>query len=119
MKGYFNFLKQNKGLVIFTTILIGLCFISTALFRQKSLTKLFDLSNSQAQNIGGAIGGMTAPIIGLFSSILLYLALTRQTQSSKEQQLKNESDIIFSLFSQLDEEVNGFYYKYTDCPKTG
>lgn len=105
-------MKKYKGLIIFTSILIFLCFASTAMFTTNSFFHFFELSSSKAQNIGGAIGGITAPIIGLFTSILLYLALIKQIESNKEQQLKNESDLIFSLFSQLDNEIDGFYYKY-------
>lgn len=107
-------MKRYKGLIFITSILIFFCFVSTAVFTSNSFFHFFDLSSSKAQNIGGAIGGITAPIIGLFSSILLYLALIKQVESNREQQLKNESDIIFSLFSQLDNEIDNFYYKFED-----
>lgn len=43
---------------------------------------------------------------------MLYLALTRQVESNNEQRLKNDSDIIFLLLNQLDNEVSNFYFKY-------
>ena len=63
--------------------------------------------------IGDVIGGITAPIIGIFSSVLLYLALSRQTQSNKEQRFKNDSDLIFLLLNQLEIEISSFYTAFT------
>jgi len=77
-----------------------------------TLFEQLNLSLSNRANIGSTIGGITAPIVGLTSSALLYLALSKQTEANEEQRLKNESDIVFSLINQLDNELNGFYYKY-------
>lgn len=71
----------------------------------------FDLSSQQTANIGSTIGGITAPVLSIFSSYLLYMALTRQTESNIDQRLKNESDIIFLLLNQLDQELANFYLK--------
>jgi hypothetical protein len=79
-----------------------------------SLTKQFNLATDAKSNIGSTIGGITAPLIGILSSILLYLALTRQTQSNIDQRVKNESDIIFLLLNQLDNEISSFYFSFTE-----
>lgn len=66
---------------------------------------------SKEANVGTAISGILSPIIGVISIILLYLALSRQTESNIEQRLKNESDIIFALINQMDDELQRFYTK--------
>ncbi|OCA80558.1 hypothetical protein BBH99_00200 [Chryseobacterium contaminans] len=66
---------------------------------------------SKGANVGTAISGILSPIIGVISIILLYLALSRQTESNIEQRLKNESDIIFTLINQMDDELQRFYTK--------
>lgn len=104
-------LSTNKQIAIFTFAIVLLCFISVFIFTLPSFTTQLNLTTKS--NIGSAVGGITAPIIGVISSVLLYLALTRQTQSNIDQRLKNDSDIIFLLINQLDNEVASFYYKYS------
>jgi len=89
--------------------MIVLCFISILLFNFPAFIDSFNLS--EENGIGSSIGGITAPVIGIISSILLYLALTRQTESNVEQKLKNESDIILMLLNQLENELSNFYHK--------
>jgi hypothetical protein len=79
---------------------------SVYIFKQPAFISIFNLSKDGG--LGSAIGGMTAPIIGLISTVLLYLALTKQTEANKDGRLKNESDIIFLLLNQLDQEINSF-----------
>lgn len=90
--------------------MIGLCFLSVFIFNLPAIFKSYDLSNSSS--IGDSIGGINTPIIGIISSILLYLALSKQTESYIDQKLKNESDLILSLFNQLDLELNSLYFKF-------
>jgi hypothetical protein len=89
--------------------MIVVCFISVLLFNLPTFIDSFNLS--EENGIGSSIGGITAPVIGIISSVLLYLALTRQTESNVEQKLKNESDIILMLLNQLDNEFNNFYHR--------
>ena len=100
----------NRQIIVFSIIVTVLCFAAIIIFTLPAFIKQIDLSDKN--NIGSTLGGITAPIIGIITSILLYLALTRQTQSNIQQRLKNESDIIFLLFNQLDTEISAFYYKY-------
>ncbi|MEM9833875.1 MAG: hypothetical protein AAF944_24810 [Bacteroidota bacterium] len=101
----------NKQLVAFTIIIITICFVSVFIFTLPTFIEQLDLTTKS--NIGSSIGGITAPVIGVISSILLYLALTKQTQSNIDQRLKNESDVIFLLLNQLHNETANFYYKYS------
>lgn len=112
--------KSNRLIILLIASLIVGCFASVILLTQPSFSEIFNLSSASKSNIGTVIGGITAPLIGIFSSVLLYLALTRQTDSNKEQQLKNESDIIFLLINQLENELNSFYTKETtERPNNG
>jgi hypothetical protein len=106
-----KFKMTNKQIIVFSIVIILLCFLSVFIFTLPSFVTQLNLTNKG--NIGDTLGGITAPIIGIVSSILLYLALTKQTESNIEQRLKNESDIIFLLINQLDNELASFYFKYT------
>lgn len=100
---------DNKTLIVLIIALCMLCFGSIVLLLLPAFSPYFDFSGQKTANVGGTIGGLTAPVLGIFSSYLLYLALIRQTQSNSEQQQRNQSDLIFSLLSQLDSEIDKFY----------
>lgn len=76
------------------------------LSKQPAFINIFNLSKDG--DLGSTIGDMTAPLVGLVSTVLLYLALTKQMEANNETRLKNESDIIFVLLNQLDQEINSF-----------
>jgi uncharacterized membrane protein len=103
--------------IIFKTVLltVGLIIISLLLIYILTLPaiwKVFDLTNTSS--IGDTIGGITSPLLGIISVIFLYLTLNRQIDSVNDQKLKNESDIIFMLFNQLDNEYNQIYLYSTN-----
>jgi hypothetical protein len=101
-------MKVNlKPIIVFTLGLIALCFLAVWLFTLPTFFQPFNLTNKS--NIGSTIGGITAPVIGIFSAVFLYLALTRQTEANSQQKLKDESDVIFLLLDQLDREIGLFY----------
>lgn len=95
-------------LVIFSTAIL---FFTSTIF-----TNFLDLTSQAKANIGIVISGITAPIVGIFTSILLYLTLTAQTQSSNDQRLKNESDVIFLLMNQFYSEVQNFTHLSIKAP---
>ncbi len=64
---------------------------------------------TEAGSLGSAIGGITAPIIGILTIVLLISTLYYQMQGNREQSEKNEIDFIFSLMAQLDADLNKFY----------
>lgn len=99
-------MKIIKNIAI-TLLIILLISLSAVIFKFTAPIKMLDFSNSG--ELGSAISGLTTPAIGLLSTVLLYLALTKQTQSNIDQRIKNESDIIFLLINNLDEELNRFY----------
>jgi len=99
-------MKETNRILFISLLSCVAMVLAVYFFVQPAFIKIFDLS--QKDTLGTAIGGLTAPVIGLVSTILLYLALSKQTESNNEQRLKNESDIIFLLMNQLDQEVNLF-----------
>jgi hypothetical protein len=103
----------NKTIIIIIILTVITCFLSVWIFTSHAFVNNLSLSSSDKANIGSAIGGITAPIIGLFSTILLILTLNKQIDSYNDQKLKNESDIIFALINQLETELSNFYHTYT------
>lgn len=105
----------NRKILLFSIVMILLCFLSVIIFTLPSFLQQLNLTTKA--NIGSAIGGVTAPLIGIISSILLYMALTKQVESNIDQRVKNESDVIFVLINQLDTEISNFYTKTTQGDK--
>jgi HD-GYP domain-containing protein (c-di-GMP phosphodiesterase class II) len=103
--------KINFQIVLFATFAIFFCFISVVLFTWPAFIHQLNLSDKS--NIGSAIGGLTAPVIGILTAILLYKAFMKQVQSNNDQKVKNESDIIFLLINQLNTEVEQFYHSFS------
>lgn len=101
----------NVRTIYLTVILVGLCIILIYMI-VSNINSLILLNESAG--IGDAIGGITAPLLGIISSVLLYLTLTRQTDSNEQQRLKNESDIIFMMINQLETELSSYYYVITN-----
>ena len=107
------------------------CFVFIWIVLKPSMSHGFDLSNQQ--NIGQAIGGLTAPVVGIASALLLFMTLIYQIQNisrqevfsqnqhafSLNQQQKDEFDIVLSLFSLFMEELNTFHYTYNTIALPG
>jgi len=100
-----------KQLLVLSVALAILAFLSVLLFTMPAIWDRLDLTNTSS--IGDTIGGITAPVLGIISIVLLYFTLNRQIDSINDQRLKNESDIIFMLLNQLDSEYNQIYMRGT------
>jgi len=105
--------KANVQIVLFAAILVAVCFLSVVVFKIPAFNKYFNLTSAEASNLGAAISGLTAPVIGIGSALLLYLALSKQVESNHNQRHKNDSDIIFTMLLQLQKEIDNFYYSTT------
>lgn len=105
-------MKKRNKYIFLGLILIFLCFVSVLIFTLPSFLNGLNLSETKTANIGNTIGGITAPILGMFSSLFLYITLTRQIEGNENQRLRNESDMIFLLQNQLENEYNTFYYSF-------
>jgi len=102
-------MKRDLLRIIYISIISGIIVtVGVYLLIKPAVISGFDLT--EKDKLATAIGGLTAPIIGLISTILLYLALSKQTESNSEQRLKNETDMIFLLINQLDTEINSFTF---------
>lgn len=104
-----NYVIKNSILLII--FLIISCIICTTILLLPALNHYFDLSDKG--NLGSAISGLTAPVIGIASSILLYRTLMLQIENNKTQAVRNDTDIIFGLMKNLTDDINMFYTKYT------
>ena len=99
--------KEFLKIILSTFALFLLCIFAVLLFTSPALLQRLNLA--ETGNIGSTIGGLTAPLLGMITTILLYLTLNRQIDSIADQKIKNESDIVFMLLNQLDGEYNQFY----------
>jgi hypothetical protein len=104
-----NFVSNNivwvlLGFIVIVIILPRL-FIGTS--------KIGFLDNLKPNEIGDAIGGMTAPIIGLFSAFLVYIAFREQKKANdelikfnKQQLISNEINSLFAFGDKLEIILN-------------
>ena len=97
-----------------TVLTIACCFVAMYLFNLPAILPAFNLSN--AGNVGSAIGGITAPIIGIFTSILLFITLKYQVHITIDQRQKSEVDFLFQLYNQFDSELSRFITIRTERP---
>lgn len=74
--------------------------------------------------IGDTIGGVTAPFLGFFGSILVYLALKAQIEANRqvqeqfkkqesEEQIRDKIQFHENRINLLKSEINSFYYSFT------
>ena len=90
----------------FSIALISLLFVY--LFTRPAIISGLNLSGQN--NLGNAIGGLTAPIIGICSSVLLFFALIFQFGANQNQNQKTELDVIASLQDEFLQEIRSFSY---------
>ena len=79
------------------------------------------LSFSDSGQIGDTIGGLTTPIIGLLSALLLYLTLTKQIESNKiseanSKRAEDESNfrMVFGEFYEFRKDIEKYQFKDKD-----
>ena len=108
-----NWISKHIVLVFFVFIIIVI--VVPNLFARLSIYPFIksDGDGLTPNEIGDAIGGMTAPIIGLFSAFLVYIAFRAQIKANEELQDFNNRDTgikelenIFNLSDRLKEKVN-------------
>lgn len=90
--------------IIFITLFASLIFLP-------SIAPIFDFSQSSKSSVATVIANLAAPILAIISSVLLYLALVKQTESNRFQVDKNELDMCFTLYNQLNTEYNNITLK--------
>ena len=105
-----------KKIILLIISLMLLSFFCVWLFTTPAFWQRLELTHTSS--IGDTIGGITAPFLGIISIVFLYLTLNRQIDSINDQKLKNESDIIFMLLNQLENEYNQIYMNGTTTSDT-
>lgn len=111
---------KNQKTVLYIMIIGIICILLTPyLFTKFGLG--VDLTSSNSNNIGGTIGGITAPFTGILGSLLVYFALREQVlaniliqkQLDEQKQSDDESKVVTYLKQQLDiiiKDIGNFYY---------
>jgi hypothetical protein len=87
-----DFVSDNIVWVFLSFIVV--VFVLPRLFVLTSPLGYFD--NLKPDELGNAIGGMTAPIIGLVSAFLIYVAFSAQVKANKELMKFNLQSMYFS-----------------------
>lgn len=82
-----------------------------------SFSTVFDFSSEPKVKIATVIANLAAPILATISSILLYLALIKQSENNKFQVKKNELDMCFTLYNQLNVEYSTITIKLSKIKK--
>lgn len=77
-------------------LIIGLSFIGIAISSGKDLEIVINILN----NVGGAIGGITSPIIGIISIMLVYMAYSQQLAANKL--LVNSNNLLKEQINQTE-----------------
>ncbi|MDJ1500678.1 hypothetical protein [Xanthocytophaga agilis] len=101
-------MRTRYWLILLLGILLS--FITPVILIQPSISKIFDFS--QTGQIGDTIGGITAPIINLIGSILVYLSFREQLKANNLQRKALANEIkqnrdreVFNLLNILFHEV--------------
>ena len=104
---------MKKGIVSIVVMIVVICIAPYVLTQCHSGIVFGDASN----DIGGTIGGTTAPIIGIGSIVLLYLTLYEQIKFNKRQRIQVfdeqfKSNLFSLLQTQRDiqEKTSGVFH---------
>lgn len=100
---------KNQKIVLYTMIIGIICIIVTPYLFTR-FVGLIDFTSSNTNNIGGTIGGITAPFTGILGSLLVYFALKEQVLANKliqkqldeQKQNDEESKVVMYLRQQLE-----------------
>ncbi len=98
-KGLNRFLEKHINKIIIST-LIWIFFAPIILTQLSSFISFDDTGQ-----IGDTIGGITAPAIGLVSSLLLYLALIKQIDSNNSSKHEANFRIIYNELEKFDNQL--------------
>jgi hypothetical protein len=99
---------SGNGVMVVGVIAV---LISPVLFTRASYWKIFDFS--ETGQIGDTIGGITAPIVGLVSIILLYLTLREQRSFNSRQIVDNRINQLLMIQNDLNALSEMTTYKLT------
>lgn len=102
--------RQLKRAARYVLIMVCLCLIAVQIVLLPSFTKTYDFTSEAMSNLGTALSGLTGPIIGIISIVLLYITLNNQIVFNKHQSDKNEFDNLLRLIEELESEIASFKF---------
>lgn len=104
-------MKSHCWKICLLVLAVMIIIVAPVLFTQPAKYSCFDFSSTG--QIGDTIGGITAPIIGVVSILLLYLTLKGQLDFNKNQTKDNRISQILMLQSEIihmDERIHFSYF---------
>lgn len=117
-----NWFQRNALKIAITTVVFSFLWV---LFGPLLITQnIFSLTNFSQSNyntgvIGDTIGGITSPIIGLASAILLYLALIKQSESNDIAVHEANFRIIYNELDGINKHCETYKYEAKDINYIG
>jgi len=105
MKSRFDTFLQKNILALFILMLVWV--ISSPFI----LTHFSVVNLSNAGGIGSAIGGITAPAIGIFTALLLYITLNKQIESLKSSRQESNFKLVYNELTEFKKFIDEFQYK--------
>ena len=99
---------HNAKIILVVGIIATL--MSPVLLTQDSCLGIFDFT--ETGQIGDTIGGITAPIVGLVSIILLYITLKEQQGFNSQQVIDNRVNHLLAIQNDLNALSDRTAYKY-------
>lgn len=106
-------MNKNFAAVIFGALSLALGFLGMKLIFLPAGNPQNNYSTAATANIATSISGILSPVFGLLSTILLYLTLSKQADSIKEQKVQNGSDAIVASIQLCQKAIDDFSYRYT------
>jgi len=104
----FQHLWRYKRYYFVGFLLIIFISISPILFTKWSW---YDLAKQDFSYIGEAIGGITAPIIGIISGLLIFFTFLKQNKFNEQQIINNDRDTLLNFFRMIKEDINKLLIK--------
>jgi hypothetical protein len=99
---------KDKPNVLYTILFTAFCLLLIPyVYFVVDKDWLFDLSDKGG--IGDAIGGITAPVIGLLGAILVFISFISQVRANSLISNHNEFKLVIDLISELKQDINYLY----------
>lgn len=100
---------KKTNLILYFLIAIVALFILSIYLYSASLTTDID-------KLGTFFGGVGSVLIGVITTILLLITMFRQEKSDQDDSIKNETEFILALYSQMERDYVNIYATYTRRP---
>ena len=99
---------KTKHIIFLTVGIILILFGSVYTFTRPAFSVGWDLSKTG--NIGDTIGGITAPIINIIGSILIFISFLAQNKANKIQANQNNFNLLHQLFRDVKDDYNNLSF---------